>query len=569
MPIDGVGRTPPHVHGDDTFFDSTPLGSTKKNAAVLARKVLLQMKALSAIEKGRGNTPNTTSLSAIRLKPSGSRSTLLNEGEEGRGNTPYTTTTPNMPDDQRSPLGLESHFHGPTSPSMAQEMQKKGSKVSLKSVSPLESRETHPELQDSISSKDLSIAIKPLDPEAINPLDLSEPSNTLSPKEQLFATIYEIVNDTSFTLRPGCVYHFIIVLLVLLSCLNQMVETLPEVYTSMRDSYTTSHHFIICIVCEIFFLIDLIVRYIVDPARRAFVMTVQHFEYLLALLPFLMEVSYMIGKMSAEVNNVSVLSDLRAIRMVRLWRLVHYSPDYTNFCLMLYLSRGVLGLGVCVLFLLTVVGGSLQYYVENAESTFERNQTQWVYSNVVGERRRAPLQSIFDSMYWAVATLCTAGYGDIAPESLGGKISSSLLIIVSVLLLTIPTSVMCYYSTFCMIRSHSVPLHNYLKHHKEVMEMLAIGEKVRRPGAEESDLLLCSLLQNTVDIGSDPEQSSVARGMVDYVLERLLWSYHAAENEDISPTSKGRRLARSTTRLLTVTAERLDNATSKSGSQNI
>ena len=47
--------------------------------------------------------------------------------------------------------------------------------------------------------------------------------------------------------------------------------------------------------------------------------------------------------------------------------------------------------------------------------------------------------SIFDAMWWAVATLTTVGYGDVYPITTGGKIFASIIVFIGLGLVAIPT----------------------------------------------------------------------------------------------------------------------------------
>ena len=48
--------------------------------------------------------------------------------------------------------------------------------------------------------------------------------------------------------------------------------------------------------------------------------------------------------------------------------------------------------------------------------------------------------SIFDSIWWAVATLTTVGYGDIYPITVGGKVFSTIIVFLGLGLVTVPTA---------------------------------------------------------------------------------------------------------------------------------
>jgi voltage-gated potassium channel len=49
--------------------------------------------------------------------------------------------------------------------------------------------------------------------------------------------------------------------------------------------------------------------------------------------------------------------------------------------------------------------------------------------------------SIPQSIYWAVVTMTTVGYGDIAPQTLGGKILASAVMIIGYAIIAVPTGI--------------------------------------------------------------------------------------------------------------------------------
>lgn len=49
--------------------------------------------------------------------------------------------------------------------------------------------------------------------------------------------------------------------------------------------------------------------------------------------------------------------------------------------------------------------------------------------------------SVFSSLWWAVITLTTVGYGDMVPITVGGKILSSVILLLGVGLVAVPTGI--------------------------------------------------------------------------------------------------------------------------------
>jgi len=69
---------------------------------------------------------------------------------------------------------------------------------------------------------------------------------------------------------------------------------------------------------------------------------------------------------------------------------------------------------------LVLVIGAVMYLVEGPENGFT---------------------SIPESMYWAIVTMTTVGYGDIAPRTLAGKVLASLVMIIGYGIIAVPTGI--------------------------------------------------------------------------------------------------------------------------------
>lgn len=115
-----------------------------------------------------------------------------------------------------------------------------------------------------------------------------------------------------------------------------------------------------------------------------------------------------------------VVRVLRLLRVFRVLKLARYVGESETLLQALRASRTKIAV-----FLLTVCGvvvivGSLMYLIEGEEHGFT---------------------SIPTAMYWAIVTMTTVGYGDIAPETVPGRMLASLLMILGYGIIAVPTGI--------------------------------------------------------------------------------------------------------------------------------
>jgi voltage-gated potassium channel len=113
---------------------------------------------------------------------------------------------------------------------------------------------------------------------------------------------------------------------------------------------------------------------------------------------------------------------LRVVRLVRVLKLSRYSPALNVLLNVLRNERRVLGSAFFILFIMLVVAASGIHLIEHK-----------VQPQAFG--------SIPDSMWWAVVTLTTIGYGDVVPVTPLGKLFGGMITIVGVGMVALPTAI--------------------------------------------------------------------------------------------------------------------------------
>jgi voltage-gated potassium channel len=135
---------------------------------------------------------------------------------------------------------------------------------------------------------------------------------------------------------------------------------------------------------------------------------------LLAILPTYLSLLF-VGS-----NYLVVVRIMRLLRIFRVLKLVQYSSEAGVLMTAMMRSRRKIFVFVCTLLTIVVVFGALMYVIEGPGNGFT---------------------SIPTSMYWAVVTMSTVGFGDIAPLTPLGRMVTSVLVLIGYSIIAVPTGI--------------------------------------------------------------------------------------------------------------------------------
>jgi voltage-gated potassium channel len=123
-----------------------------------------------------------------------------------------------------------------------------------------------------------------------------------------------------------------------------------------------------------------------------------------------------------------IIRVLRLLRVFRIFRLSRYSKEANSLGKALKASSNKITVFFGFILILVILMGTVMYIIEGAEHNYELNEEN-------------KFSSIPASIYWAVVTVTTVGYGDITPSTILGKILSSALMIIGYAIITVPTGI--------------------------------------------------------------------------------------------------------------------------------
>ena len=119
-------------------------------------------------------------------------------------------------------------------------------------------------------------------------------------------------------------------------------------------------------------------------------------------------------------NYVMVIRVLRLLRIFRILKLAHFLEETETLVEALRASRRKILVFIFAVVTLVIILGTAMYLIEGEENGFD---------------------SIPHGVYWAIVTLTTVGYGDIAPRTPLGRILASIIMIMGYGIIAVPTGI--------------------------------------------------------------------------------------------------------------------------------
>ena len=117
---------------------------------------------------------------------------------------------------------------------------------------------------------------------------------------------------------------------------------------------------------------------------------------------------------------LTVIRILRVLRIFRILKLILYISETNTLLKAIIASRRKIVVFLFFMLSLVTIFGSIMYLIEGAENGFT---------------------SIPRSIYWAIVTITTVGYGDIAPQTELGQALASLAMIIGYAAIAVPTGI--------------------------------------------------------------------------------------------------------------------------------
>lgn len=233
------------------------------------------------------------------------------------------------------------------------------------------------------------------------------PLERRKPHSRVRARLHEIIFEADT--RAGRFFDLALIVCILLSVLAVMLDSISPVRSRWGGVLAVTEW-----VLTILFTVEYALRLWCIGMPRRYATSFYGVVDLLAILPTYLSLVFPVGRY------LQVIRLLRVLRIFRVLKLVQFLDEAQAMNRALRASARKLAVFFATVMVLVVVFGSVMYVVEGEANGFT---------------------SIPRSIYWAIVTMTTVGYGDISPQTALGQALASVVMLVGFTIIAVPTGI--------------------------------------------------------------------------------------------------------------------------------
>lgn len=222
-------------------------------------------------------------------------------------------------------------------------------------------------------------------------------------KHRLHEIIYEA--DT----KAGKLFDILLLITILASIVFVMLESVQSINDEYGDFLNKAEW-----VITILFSIEYILRIISIKKPWKYIFSFY------GIIDFISTIPKYLSFILVGSQNLAAIRALRLLRVFRILKVTRYISESNRLLIALRSSRPKIAVFLFFVLILSIILGTIMYMIEGPENGFI---------------------SIPKSIYWAIVTLTTVGYGDVAPGTPLGQLIASAIMILGYAIIAIPTGI--------------------------------------------------------------------------------------------------------------------------------
>lgn len=242
--------------------------------------------------------------------------------------------------------------------------------------------------------------------------------------------------------NAGKIFDIWLIIAIFISLLVLLLDSISSINNQWSTTFQLLEYGFTCI-----FTIEYLIRLWCSPKPTSYAKSFYGVVDLLAILPTYLAIVF------PSASFMGVIRLIRVLRIFRILKLVRYLQDSNILLRSLLMSRRKVFIFFSAVAILVTIFGALLFVIEGPEHGFT---------------------SIPQSIYWAIVTITTVGYGDLVPQTGLGKAVASVTMLLGYSILAVPTGII------------TAELHQEMNSHKSLVKCPNCMKN-----GHESDAMFC------------------------------------------------------------------------------
>jgi voltage-gated potassium channel len=222
--------------------------------------------------------------------------------------------------------------------------------------------------------------------------------------------LHEIIYESNT--RAGKAFDIGLLIAIFTSILVVMLDSVESLHKPHATLFNRLEWFY-----TFLFTIEYILRLVSIRKPWRYVFSILGLIDLLALIPSYLSI------VVPGAQSLLVFRALRLLRVFRIFKLAEFLTEIHFLTTALRNSLRKISIFLLTVLTLVVILGSIMYLVEKRENGFS---------------------NIPESIYWAIVTITTVGYGDISPVTPMGKFVASVVMLIGYSIIAVPTGIITH-----------------------------------------------------------------------------------------------------------------------------
>lgn len=225
--------------------------------------------------------------------------------------------------------------------------------------------------------------------------------------DKLRKYLYQIIFETDTQL--GKSFDIVLLWAILLSITVVILESIKSLRIEFSDFFIYSEWFF-----TILFTVEYIIRIWVSPKPFKYIFSFLGLVDLLSIIPTYLSLVF------AGTHYLIVIRAIRLLRVFRILKLNYFLNQGELIAIALKASLRKISVFMFAILNIVIIIGAAMYVIEGEANGFD---------------------SIPRSIYWAIVTITTVGYGDISPQTSLGQFMSSIIMLIGYAIIAVPTGI--------------------------------------------------------------------------------------------------------------------------------